>query len=67
MLWLETALFTDSSLRDTVSGLTGLQLDAKAPSTLLKIRLWLIVVAFVGSIKDWCFCYSKNLCMPHCI
>ena len=29
-LWLETAPLTDSSLRDTVPGLTGLQLDANA-------------------------------------
>ena len=36
---------TDSSLRDTVPGLTGLQLDANVPSSVLKIRVWLIVVA----------------------
>ena len=66
-LWLETAPLTDSPLRDTVPGLSGLQLDAKAPSTVLKIRVWLIVVALVGFIEDWCFCYSKNLCMSHCI
>ena len=66
-LWLETAPLTDSSLRDAVLGLTGLQLDANVQSTLLKLRVWLIVVALVGFIEDWCFCYSKNLCMSHCI
>ena len=44
-LWLETAPLTDSSLRDTVLGLTGLQLDANVPSTVLKIGVWLIAVA----------------------
>ena len=44
-LWLETAPLTDSSLRDKVPGLTGWQLDSNVPSTVLKIRVWLIVVA----------------------
>ena len=66
-LWLETNPLSDSSLRDTVPGLSGLQLDANAPSTVLKVRVWLIVVAWAGSIEDGCFCYSTNLCMSHCI
>ena len=32
-----------------------------------RYEVWLIVVAWVGFIEDWCFCYSKNLCMSHCI
>ena len=44
-LWLETAPLSDSSLRDKVPGLSGLQLDANAPSTVLKVRVWIIVVA----------------------
>ena len=37
-IWLEAASLSDSSLSDMVPGLTDLQLDAKAPSTVLKYK-----------------------------
>ncbi|CAH3044907.1 unnamed protein product, partial [Porites lobata] len=37
-IWLEAASLSDSSLSDMVPGLINLQLDAKAPSTVLKYK-----------------------------
>ena len=37
-IWLEAASLSDSSLSDMVPGLIDLQLDAKAPSTVLKYK-----------------------------
>ena len=37
-IWLEAASLSDSSLSDMVPGLIDLQLDARAPSTVLKLR-----------------------------
>ena len=37
-IWLEAASLSDSSLSDMVQGLINLQLDAKAPSTVLKYK-----------------------------
>ena len=37
-IWLEAASLTDSSLSDMIPGLIDLQLDAKAPSTVLKYK-----------------------------
>ena len=42
-IWLEVASLSDSSLSDMVPGRIDLQLDAKAPSTVLKYKsgwLW---------------------------
>ena len=37
-IWLEAASLSDSSLSDMAPGLIDLQLDAKAPSTVLKYK-----------------------------
>ena len=37
-IWLDAASLSDSSLNDMVPGLIDLQLDAKAPSTVLKYK-----------------------------
>ena len=37
-IWLEAASLSDSSLSDMVPGLINLQLDAKAPSMVLKYK-----------------------------
>ena len=47
-VWLEAASLSDSSLSDMVPGLIDLQLDAKAPSTVLKCKTGGYFPVFVG-------------------
>ena len=65
-IWLEAASLSDSSLSDMVPGLIDLQLDAKAPSTVLKYKSgWL-------RWREWALSkvfplFEQNLCISHCL
>ena len=66
VIWLEAASLSDS-LSDMVPGLIDLQLDAKAPSTVLKTSL-----AGYGGASGLCPSlvfplFRQNLCISHCL
>ena len=65
-IWPEAASLTDSSLIDMIPGLIDLQLGAKAPSTGVEVQVWLVAVAQVGFVEDWCF-HSSRKTFSYCI